>query len=339
MASEAASLSRRRVAVLGAGAWGTALAAMAADGPHAVSLWEPRADAAAALSRTRTLAALPGFTLRHDVQVGHDLSAAVSGARLVVMATPSEFVRATAERLAPLLDPRAIVVCAAKGLEEGSHATLDRVIAEATASSRVALLSGPTFARELAIGLPAAAAVASRDAAVACEVQQQLGSERFRLYTTDDVTGVAVGGALKNVVAIAVGFSDGLGFGANARAALITRGLSEIGRLAVKLGAHPLTLSGLAGLGDLVLTCTGDLSRNRQVGLALAKGDPLASIKERLGQVAEGIGTSKVAAELAEKVGVEMPITQQVASVLHGGQPPAVAVAALLAREFKPERG
>lgn len=278
---------------------------------------------------------------------------------MVIVATPSEHVRNTALRCAPFLEPDALVVCAAKGLEEGTRLTLDQVIesalgesaplaggpntpasgaVKAAGATRVVLLSGPTFARELAQGLPAAAVVASRDEGVARVVQQRLASERFRLYTSGDVVGVAIGGALKNVVAIAVGFSDGLGFGANARAALITRGLSEISRLAVKLGAHPLTLPGLAGLGDLVLTCTGDLSRNRQVGLALARGEPLPAIMERLGQVAEGVGTAKVGAELAESVGVEMPITQQVASVLHRGQPPAVAVAALLTRELKTER-
>jgi len=330
---------RSRIAILGAGAWGTALAAMAADADHEVSLWEPLPEAAAALARTRTLRALPDFVLRAEVDVTSDLARAVTSAALVIIATPSEFVRATAQGLAPLVEKDTLLVCAAKGLEDGTTFTLDKVIAEATGSSRVALLSGPTFARELARGLPAAAVVASREASVVSAVQALIASERFRLYTSDDVVGVAIGGALKNVVAIAVGFSDGLGFGANARAALITRGLSEIGRLAVKLGAHPLTLAGLAGLGDLVLTCTGDLSRNRQVGLALAKGEPLVSIKERLGQVAEGVGTSKVAAALAERAGVEMPITQQVMNVLHRGQPPAVAVATLLARELKPERG
>ena len=234
--------------------------------------------------------------------------------------------------------PGAVIVCATKGLEAGTRLTMAEVIAEAAPGVPAALFSGPTFAKEVAAGLPAAVVVAARDEAVASLVQRELSGHRLRVYTSDDVIGVALGGALKNVVAIAVGVSDGLGFGSNARAALITRGLSEIGRLAVKRGAHPLTLAGLAGLGDLVLTCTGDLSRNRQVGLALARGEALDDIVRRLGQVAEGVQTSRTAAELAALVGVAMPITTSVAAVLHGGKPPRDAVGELLARDFRAER-
>jgi glycerol-3-phosphate dehydrogenase (NAD(P)+) len=179
---------------------------------------------------------------------------------------------------------------------------------------------------------------AARDGGVAALVQRACGSERLRVYTTDDVVGVALGGALKNVVAIAVGVSDGLGFGDSARAALVTRGLSEMGRLAVRMGAHPLTLAGLAGLGDLVLTCTGDLSRNRQVGLAIARGEALSEVLRRLGQVAEGVGTARTARELAQELGVDMPITAAVAAVLHEGKPAREAVAELLARAGRAER-
>jgi glycerol-3-phosphate dehydrogenase (NAD(P)+) len=216
---------------------------------------------------------------------------------------------------------------------------MDRVIADELPGATVALLSGPSFALEIAAGLPAALVAASRDPAAAAAVQGCFATERFRVYTSDDVTGVAIGGALKNVMAIAVGFSDGFGFGNNARAALITRGLNELGRLATGMGGHPLTLAGLAGLGDLVLTCTGELSRNRQVGLALARGESLPDILGRLGHVAEGIGTARTARDLAAELGIDMPITRVVAAVLHDGKPPREGVAELLARESKAERG
>jgi glycerol-3-phosphate dehydrogenase (NAD(P)+) len=216
---------------------------------------------------------------------------------------------------------------------------MDAVIAEEAPGARVALLSGPSFAIEIAAGLPAAVVAASRPVAIAEEVQVVFSRDRFRVYTSDDSTGVAVGGALKNVMAIAVGFSDGLGFGNNARAALITRGLHELGRLASRLGGHPLTLAGLAGLGDLVLTCTGELSRNRQVGLALARGEALPAILRRLGHVAEGIGTARTARDLADELGIDMPITRLVAAVLHEGKPAREGIAELLARESKAERG
>jgi glycerol-3-phosphate dehydrogenase (NAD(P)+) len=214
-----------------------------------------------------------------------------------------------------------------------------QVIADVVPASRVVLLSGPSFAQEIAAGLPAALVAASADpraneTAVAC-----LGGERFRIYTSDDVTGVAIGGALKNVMAIAVGCSDGFGFGLNARAALMTRGLAEMGRLAVRMGAHPLTLAGLAGFGDLVLTCTGELSRNRQVGLALARGETLDQIVASLGHVAEGIGTARTAAALADELNVDLPITRAVSSVLHEGKTARAAVTELLSRDVGEERG
>jgi glycerol-3-phosphate dehydrogenase (NAD(P)+) len=232
-----------------------------------------------------------------------------------------------------------VIACASKGLEPDTRLTMAGVIADVVPTARVALLSGPSFAQEIAAGLPAALVCASTDAAANEVVVAALGSERFRLYTSDDVAGVAVGGALKNAIAIAVGCSDGFGFGLNARAALMTRGLAEMGRLAVKLGAHPMTLSGLAGFGDLVLTCTGELSRNRQVGLALARGETLLQIVASLGHVAEGIGTAKTARSLADELGVDLPITRAVAAVLHDGQTAREAVGSLLARDPGCERG
>jgi glycerol-3-phosphate dehydrogenase (NAD(P)+) len=326
-----------RIAVLGAGAWGTTLGALLLEGGHEVALWEVDPAAAARLAVGRTNEYL-GIRLDDRVVVTADLTAAVSGRELVVLATPSEAARSTMQASAPVLAPGAVVISATKGLEAGTRATMDRVIAEAAPGHAVALLSGPTFAKEIAAGRPAAAVAAARDGGVAALVQRACGSERLRVYTTDDVVGVALGGALKNVVAIAVGVSDGLGFGDSARAALVTRGLSEMGRLAVRMGAHPLTLAGLAGLGDLVLTCTGDLSRNRQVGLAIARGEALSEVLRRLGQVAEGVGTARTARELAQELGVDMPITAAVAAVLHEGKPAREAVAELLARAGRAER-
>jgi glycerol-3-phosphate dehydrogenase (NAD(P)+) len=326
-----------RTVVLGAGAWGCALADLLADAGHDVALWEIDRVLAQKLSATRTQDYL-GIRLSDATDITADLRRAVTDRPLVVVATPSEHVRASVVAAAPFLSPGSIIACAAKGLEAGTHLTMDRVIVDAIPGARLALLSGPTFAKEIASGLPGAVVVASYDAKTAGVVQRAFSGRRLRVYTTDDVLGVALGGALKNVVAIAVGVSDGLGFGDNARAALITRGLSEMGRLAVRMGAHPLTMAGLAGLGDLVLTCTGDLSRNRQVGLSLARGEALADVMRRLGQVAEGVGTARTAAELAAKLDVEMPITSSVAAVLYGGRPPRDAVAELLSRHFRAER-
>jgi glycerol-3-phosphate dehydrogenase (NAD(P)+) len=267
------------------------------------------------------------------------MAEAIADVAMVVLALPSTQVRAVTARAALALPAGVIVACASKGLEERTHLTMDRVIGEVLPAAAVVLLSGPTFAVEIAAGLPAAAVAASRDAGAAETVQRTFAGDRFRVYTTDDVVGVAVGGSLKNVIAIASGCTEGLGFGSNARAALITRGLHEIGRLAARMGGNPLTLAGLAGLGDLVLTCTGELSRNRRVGLALAAGEALPAIIARLGQVAEGIETARQATELARELDVAMPITIQVAAVLAGELSARDAVADLLAREQGPERG
>ena len=324
---------------MGAGPWGCALASLLNEGGHQVAIWEIDAREARRLDGERTQPDL-GIRLPPEIEVTHDLGRAVTGRSMVVVATPSEHVRATLVAASSMLDAAngVIITCAAKGLERGTRLTMDRVISAAVPQARLALLSGPTFAKEIAAGLPGAAVVAARDAETAAAVQRAFSGRRLRVYSSDDVVGVALGGALKNVVAIAVGVSDGLGFGDNARAALITRGLSEMGRLAVRMGAHPLTMAGLAGLGDLVLTCTGDLSRNRQVGLALARGELLGEVMGRLGHVAEGVGTARTAAELAAELGVEMPITTSVASVLHDDKPPREAVGELLSRDFRAER-
>ena len=330
-----------RIAVLGGGAWGSVLAAIAVRHGHDVVLWEIDRAAAEALARDRASPrSVAGFRLPAEVAVSSDLGAAVAGRDLLVVAVPSAFVADTlrdAARATKTGAPPA-VACASKGLEPTDGATMAQVIAASFPGARVGVLSGPSFAEEIARGLPAALVVASTDPAVGAAVQGCFGGDRLRIYTSSDVTGVCVGGALKNVIAIAVGCCDGFGFGTNARAALITRGLAEMGRLAERLGGHALTLAGLAGLGDLVLTCTGDLSRNRQVGLALARGDALADILGRLGHIAEGVGTAQIARSLAERLGVDMPITREVAAVLHDGKAPRAAVNDLLARDIGAER-
>ncbi|MEP6654376.1 MAG: NAD(P)H-dependent glycerol-3-phosphate dehydrogenase [Myxococcales bacterium] len=326
-----------RIAVLGAGAWGCALATVLEQGGHDVSLWENDVALAERLATERAQSYL-GIKLSPSIDVTADVARAVEGHDMVVVATPSEFVRATVSAAARHLKDRTIIVCASKGLEATTRLTMDAVIGEAAPGRAVALLSGPTFAKEIAAGRPAAVVAAAGEALTASVVQRAFSSANLRVYTSDDVVGVAIGGALKNVTAIAVGVSDGLGFGDNARAALITRGLNEMARLAVRMGAHPLTMAGLAGLGDLVLTCTGDLSRNRQVGLALARGESLPAVMRRLGQVAEGVNTARTAVELAAQFNVEMPIMTGVAAVLHEQKPPRDAVAELLARDFRAER-
>jgi glycerol-3-phosphate dehydrogenase (NAD(P)+) len=328
-----------KVAVLGGGAWGGVLAGVAVRHGHDVALWEIDRRAAEVLARDRTSPrSVPGFRLPAEVAVFSDVGPAVTGREMLVVAVPSEFVAATLQAAAPSGAAAPIVVCASKGLEPQVGATMADVIAANLTGARVGVLSGPSFAAEIARGLPAALVVASTDADVGAVVQSCFGGGHLRIYTSSDVTGVCVGGALKNVIAIAVGCCDGFGFGDNARAALITRGLVEMGRLAERMGGHALTLAGLAGLGDLVLTCTGDLSRNRQVGLALARGDGLADILARLGHIAEGVGTARIARDLAERLGVDMPITREVAAVLHDGKPPRAAVNDLLARDIGAER-
>jgi glycerol-3-phosphate dehydrogenase (NAD(P)+) len=328
-----------RVAVLGGGAWGGVLAALAAGRGHEVALWEPDVGAADALARQRTSArSIAGFALPEGVAVSSDLAAVVSDRPLAVVAVPSQFVRATLCAATGAIAAASVIVCASKGLEPGTGATLAEVITASLPGARAVVLSGPSFAQEIAAGFPAALVAASTDAEAARLVQAGFGSERLRIYTSDDVVGVCLGGALKNVIAIAVGCCDGFGLGDSARAALITRGLAEMGRLAVRLGGQALTLAGLAGLGDLVLTCTGELSRNRQVGLALARGESLAQVVARLGHVAEGVGTAPTARDLAARMGVDMPITREVAAVLHEGKPARAALNALLARDVRPER-
>ena len=316
--------------MIGAGSWGTALAVHLARGGAAVRLCARSAEVVAGIdARRRNPWYLSDVDLPPGVEVTTDAAGAVRTATVVIVAVPSEYFGATLARLGQVTAP---VVSATKGFEPGHHRRMSEVIAERWPGAPVAVLSGPTFAREVALALPTAAVIASPDEALAAELQRQLGSREFRLYTNRDVIGVEVGGALKNVIALATGIADGLGLGENARAALVTRGLAEITRLAVALGGEPATLAGLAGLGDLVLTSTGTLSRNRALGMALARGESRERAQTATRMVAEGVPTVRSALALAEPRGVSLPIAREVAAVLFEGKSPADALASLLGR-------
>lgn len=330
-----------KVAVIGAGAWGTALAIHAARVGHDVVLWarEPEVVESAARERENTLF-LKGFRLPDNLRATGDARAAASDADLVVLVPPSKFLRAVAGSLAGAIGPRALVTVAAKGIEESTLKLMSEVIGEVLPEigpDRIAFLSGPNFAKEVAAGLPADAVIASKGMSAARAVQPLLHAPLYRVYASGDPIGVEVGGALKNVIAIAAGACDALELGNNARAAIITRGLAEMTRFGVALGADPLTFLGLAGMGDLVLTCTGDLSRNRQLGMEIAKGaDPGAYLAARR-TVAEGYFTSRAAHDLARKLGIDAPIVTQVHLVLHEKRPLMEALRALMTREMKEE--
>jgi glycerol-3-phosphate dehydrogenase (NAD(P)+) len=328
-----------RCTVLGGGSWGTALAVQLARQGHDTWIWDRNADRCEVVNRThRNPRYLKSVALPEALRAEPDLAASVARAELLVPVLPSHALREVMSHALPSLSASAEVCCATKGIEDGTLMTMHELLVELLGGTeRVSMLYGPSFALEVAQGLPTAVVVAGPDrtAHVAAEA---FHGKQFRAYHTEDVVGVCIGGSLKNVMAIACGVSDGVGLGSNARAGIITRGLAEITRLAVAMGAHPLTLAGLAGMGDLVLTCTGDLSRNRRVGLALGQGRTLASILEELGEVAEGVITAKTARDLAMKVGVEMPITEQIYDLLYEGKPVVQALSELMGRERRAER-
>jgi glycerol-3-phosphate dehydrogenase (NAD(P)+) len=328
-----------KVAVVGAGAWGTALALTLAERTN-VRLWtwqDEHARSLAAEGENRLF--LPGFSLPPNVSPTSDLGAALENVELVVLALPTETLRATLAAARDIL-PKVPIVVASKGIEKATlmlpTEIADDVLGEA-AEGRTLALSGPSFAVEVARRLPTNVVVAAKDHAVSVVVQGLIATERMRVYSSDDPVGVQVGGALKNVIAIAAGACDGLGFGHNTRAALITRGLAEMARLALKKGGNVLTLAGLAGLGDLVLTCTGELSRNRTVGFELGRGRPLSDVLAGLGHVAEGVTTAESAHRLAERLGVDLPISSEVYSVLFENKPVPEAVRDVLARPLRSE--
>jgi glycerol-3-phosphate dehydrogenase (NAD(P)+) len=330
-----------KVAVLGAGAWGTALAKLLAekeDDRADVFIWSRRRELCDDINRGRENARyLPGARLPENVVSTDDLEACLKDASLVVFVVPSAATREVARAAAPLLGGDGPIVSATKGIESGSLLFMDEVLAEElppAARDRLAFLSGPSFAKEVAAGQPTAVVIASRDPALCAKVMTRFHTRSLRTYASEDVAGVECGGALKNVIAIASGVVDAMGFGHNTRAALITRGLAEIARLAMARGGSALTLAGLAGMGDLVLTCTGELSRNRTLGYELGKGRRLPDVLGSLGHVAEGVNAAASAYDLASKLGVDMPITSEVHAVLYGGKTVKEAVRDLMAREL-----
>jgi glycerol-3-phosphate dehydrogenase (NAD(P)+) len=328
-----------RIAILGAGAWGTALAiSLARRGGHELTLWSHSEVVAEQLHETgENLPYLPGYTVPLDVLVTADIVRAIFEADMVVLVTPSQHLRGVLGQIAPLLTRDQIVVSATKGLEEASLLRMSQVIASVT-SNPCGVLSGPSFAAEVAAGIPTAMVAASTATGVAMTMQRDFTSPTMRLYTNDDVAGVELGGALKNVIALAAGVVQGLELGHNAGAALITRGIAEVTRLAVACGGRRQTLTGLSGLGDLVLTCTGSLSRNRRVGMELGKGRVLPEILRGMhGKVAEGIRSTTAALGLAARYEVEMPITEQMDAILHHGKSPKDAIRELMARPGRDE--
>ncbi len=330
-----------QVSVLGAGSFGTALAKLLSENGHGVRLWCHREDLAEELRTRRENALyLPKIPLPATIAPTADLEEAASAAEMLVVAVPSHVVREVVKTARSWVRETAWIVSAAKGVEERSLLRMSQVIEQVLGpeyASRIAVLSGPSFAKEVAAGKPTAVTVASTNPHAAKATQTTFQGKSFRVYTHDDVIGVEIGGASKNVIAIAAGVSDGLGLGHSSRAALITRGVAEISRLVVRLGGKAQTVSGLSGVGDLVLTCTGDLSRNRTLGLRLGRGEPLKEILGSMHEVAEGVRNSISVSELARKAGVEMPIAEQVRLLLHENKPALQVLNDLLRREAKPE--
>jgi glycerol-3-phosphate dehydrogenase (NAD(P)+) len=324
-----------RIAIVGSGSWGTALAlSLARRGDHSIALWSHS-------SAVGTY--LPGFPIPPQVNPLTDLAAALAGAEIVISAVPSQHVRAIYQKMAPHLAPGQCIVSATKGIEDGTFLRMTQVIGQVLAGHRpngslLSALSGPSFAQEVAAGNPTAITIACAESSLANWLQEELSAPALRIYTNDDVIGVELGGALKNVIALAAGIAAGLGLGHNSAAAIITRGVAEITRLAVACGGRRETLAGLSGLGDLVLTCTGPLSRNRSVGVELGRGHKLPAILAQLqGKVAEGVRTTSAALGLAKAHHVEMPITEQMAAILEHGKSPQDAIRELMARPGRDE--
>jgi glycerol-3-phosphate dehydrogenase (NAD(P)+) len=333
----------KKIAIIGGGSFGTALAIALtrSSRPHQLALWAHSPDVVEVLRDKRVNEVyLPGFELPAGINVTGSLSEALAGAEIVLGVMPSAHARELYRTMKPHLDPRAVFVSATKGLEPATHARISEIIAEEIATNpppRIAALSGPSFALEVARGDPTAVVLASSDAQLASEIQEEFSGPTFRLYTNDDVIGTEIAGAVKNVIAIAAGVCTGLGLGTNTVAALVTRGLAEMTRLAVALGGRRDTLAGLAGVGDLILTSTGALSRNRAVGIELGKGRQLGEILGTTRRVAEGVGSAAAALELARRAGIEMPITGQVHAVLTAERATQEAIRELMERRLKQE--
>ncbi|TAM33698.1 MAG: NAD(P)-dependent glycerol-3-phosphate dehydrogenase [Rhodanobacter sp.] len=326
------------LAVLGAGSWGTALAALAARNGTPTRLWGRDARALAEMAGSRrNQRYLPGLALPESLVYESDLGAAVRGAGVVLIVVPSHAFASILDELAPLLDADTAIAWATKGFEPGTGRFLHELVAEKLPGRPAAVITGPSFAKEVAAGMPSAVTVHSEDASFAQHLASMLHAPDFRAYSGNDVLGAELGGAMKNVLAVATGVADGMELGLNARAGLITRGMNEMLRLGVALGARPETLMGLSGLGDLVLTCTGDLSRNRRLGLALGKGVAIDEAVRQIGQVVESVLTADEVVRLATKHGLDLPISAGVRAVLHGEVTPVEGLKALMGREQKPE--
>lgn len=330
---------QQQVTVLGAGSWGTALAIQLARNGLPVTLWGHRAEHLQQIQQQReNQQYLPGIGLPNNLGIEPALDAAVSDAEMVLIAVPSQPFRETLQSIHPSLSKGTTITWATKGVEKGTLKPLHQVVEEELGMERPkALLSGPTFAREVAKGLPTAVTIAAEDSETAQAVASLFHSETFRCYTSSDIQGVEIGGATKNILAIAAGIADGLGFGANTRAALMTRGLHELMKLGRALGGQQETFMGLSGLGDLVLTCTDDQSRNRRMGLAVGSGATIENAQHSIGQVVEGVDAARDVYQLAQQLGIEMPITEQVMEVLHKQKDPQEAVRSLLQRDRKSE--
>lgn len=330
-----------RVAVMGTGSWGTAFAVVLADAGCEVTLWARRAEVTDAVNSTRTNPGyLPGVELPPGVRATSDAAEALGNADFVVLAIPSQTLRANLADWAPLLAPHSVLVSLMKGVELGSAMRMSEVIEDVAkvGPERIAVVTGPNLAREIAARMPAAAVVACTDEEVARRLQAACHTPYFRPYTNTDVIGCELGGAVKNVIGLAVGIADGMGLGDNAKGSLITRGLAETTRLGMALGADPLTFSGLAGLGDLVATCSSPLSRNHTFGTNLGKGMTLQETIAVTKQTAEGVKSSESVLDLARRHGVDMPITETVVGIVHDAKPPVVALKELMSRSAKPER-
>ena len=328
------------VGVIGSGAWGTTLALLLAQKGMATTLWEHRPERAAEMQRVReNTLFLPGFRFPDELYVTANVREAVQGKHILLLVTPSQRMRENARLIAPCVGAETLLVSASKGIEIDTLKRMTEIIEEEipAARNRIAALSGPTISREVAEGKPTAAVVAAQDSEIAVRVRTLLSTSRFRVYTSTDVVGVELGGALKNIIAIGAGFNEGMGFGENAKAAFITRGVAEIARLGIAAGAHPLTFTGLAGIGDLITTCASPLSRNQQLGRRLASGEKLEDILASTHTVAEGVSTTKAALQLAARHNVELPITEQLSHVLFEGLDPRKAVPELMMRDPKDE--
>jgi glycerol-3-phosphate dehydrogenase (NAD(P)+) len=329
------------IGIIGAGGWGIALAKVLADKGEQVTLWCHGAESYHELQENReSHIYLAGILLPSSIKFTRSIEAAVTDKSLIICAVPSHTVRGVMASASSCVSSQTTVLCGTKGLEEESLKTMGEVLAEIFGDpqqQRHAFLSGPTFAIEVARGLPAAVTVAARQEDTARDVQETMSTQNFRVYTSTDIVGVQMGGVIKNIIAIAAGISDGLNLGHNARAALITRGLAEMTRLAIRMGADPMTLAGLPGLGDLVLTCAGDLSRNRKVGIQIAQGKSVQEITQGTRMVAEGVRNTRSVYILARNLGAEMPIVEQMYKVIHEGKKPAEAVRDLMQRSLKSE--